>query len=313
MKLYKPKFWDKKNSLYSILLYPLSLIVEFIIYIRKKFVKTLKFKIPIVCVGNIYIGGTGKTPLSILIAKELLEEGKKPAIIRKYYKNHIDEHNLIRNYFNNLILNKNRSEAIYDAQKNDFDIAILDDGFQDYKVQKNLNIICFNQNQLVGNGLIFPSGPLREKLSTLKNAQVVIINGNKDQNFEEKIFNINKNIKIFYSKYKPINIDEFKNKKLLAVAGIGNPNNFFKLLDDNDLNIAKKIIYPDHYSFKKFEILEIINKAEKENYQIIMTEKDYFKISKYKFNKIKYLKVKLEIDNKKELMRRILNVYNKNL
>ena len=313
MKLYKPKFWDKKNSLYSILLYPLSLIVEFIIYIRKKFVKTLKFKIPIVCVGNIYIGGTGKTPLSILIAKELLEEGKKPAIIRKYYKNHIDEHNLIRNYFNNLILNKNRSEAIYDAQKNDFDIAILDDGFQDYKVQKNLNIICFNQNQSVGNGLIFPSGPLREKLSTLKNAQVVIINGNKDQNFEEKIFNINKNIKIFYSKYKPINIDEFKNKKLLAVAGIGNPNNFFKLLDDNDLNIAKKIIYPDHYSFKKFEILEIINKAEKENYQIIMTEKDYFKISKYKFNKIKYLKVKLEIDNKKELMRRILNVYNKNL
>ena len=313
MKLYKPKFWDKKNSLYSILLYPLSLIVEFIIYIRKKFVKTLKFKIPIVCVGNIYIGGTGKTPLSILIAKELLEEGKKPAIIRKYYKNHIDEHNLIRNYFNNLILNKNRSEAIYDAQKNDFDIAILDDGFQDYKVQKNLNIICFNQNQLVGNGLIFPSGPLREKLSTLKNAQVVIINGNKDQNFEEKIFNINKNIKIFYSKYKPINIDEFKNKKLLAVAGIGNPNNFFKLLDDNDLNIAKKIIYPDHYSFKKFEILEIINKAEKENYQIIMTEKYYFKISKYKFNKVKYLKVKLEIDNKKELIRRILNVYNKKL
>ena len=313
MKLYKPKFWDKKNSLYSILLYPLSLIFEFIIYIRKKFVKTLKFKIPIVCVGNIYIGGAGKTPLSILIAKELLEEGKKPAIIRKYYKNHIDEHNLIRNYFNNLILNKNRSEAIYDAQKNDFDIAILDDGFQDYKVQKNLNIICFNQNQLVGNGLIFPSGPLREKLSTLKNAQVVIINGNKDQNFEEKIFNINKNIKIFYSKYKPINIDEFKNKKLLAVAGIGNPNNFFKLLDDNDLNIAKKIIYPDHYSFKKFEILEIINKAEKENYQIIMTEKDYFKISKYKFNKVKYLKVKLEIDNKKELIRRILNVYNKKL
>ena len=74
---------------------------------------------------------------------------------------------------------------------------ILDDGLQDYRINKNLNIVCFNQNQLVGNGLILPSGPLRESLSSLKDVEVVIINGTKNKDFEDKILNINKNLKVF--------------------------------------------------------------------------------------------------------------------
>ena len=168
MIINKPKFWDKKIGLISIFLFPLSLIFIFLIFVKKKITKKRAFKIPIICVGNIYVGGTGKTPTSIFLAKEIEKFGKKVAILRKYYKEHIDEHELIKKNFQNLILNEDRLEGLSDVEKSNFDIVILDDGFQDYRIKKNLNIICFNSNQLIGNGLVMPSGPLRENLSALK-------------------------------------------------------------------------------------------------------------------------------------------------
>ena len=309
IKINKPKFWDRKIGLISILFFPLSLIVIFFTFLKKKITKTRGFKIPVICVGNIYLGGTGKTPTSILLANELSKLGKKPLILRKYYKNHNDEYSLIKNYFKNLIISKNRIEGLKEAEKSNFDIVILDDGLQDYKIKKNLSIVCFNNNQLIGNGMVLPSGPLRENLSILKNVEIVIINGSKNINFENKILNINKKLEIFYSFYKPINLDQFKNKKLLALAAIGNPENFFQLVEKNNLKIFKKKIFPDHYQFSKAEMQNILREAEMENYQVIMTEKDYYKINHYKLKKINYLKVSLEIYNKEKLFKKINSLY----
>ena len=309
IKIDKPKFWDKEIGLISILFFPLTLIVIFFTSLKKKITKTQGFKIPIICVGNIYLGGTGKTPTSILLAKELSKLGKKPLILRKYYKNHNDEYRLIKNYFKNLIISKNRIEGLKDAEKSNFDMVILDDGLQDYKIKKNLNIVCFNSNQLIGNGMVLPSGPLRENLSILKNIEIVIINGKKNINFENKILNINKKLEIFYSFYKPINLDQFKNKKLLALAAIGNPENFFQLVEKNNLKIFKKKIFPDHYQFSKAEMQNILREAEMKNYQVIMTEKDYYKINHYKLKKINYLRVSLEIYNKEKLFKKINSLY----
>ena len=114
------------------------------------------------------MGGTGKTPTAILIANELIKIGKKPAIIRKFYLDQEDEYELIRKYHKHLLVNYKRSEAILQAENKSYDSVILDDGFQDYTIKKDLNIICFNHNQLIGNGMILPSGPLRESLSSLK-------------------------------------------------------------------------------------------------------------------------------------------------
>ena len=309
IKINKPKFWDRKIGLISILFFPLTLIVIFFTSLKKKITKTRGFKIPVICVGNIYLGGTGKTPTSILLANELSKLGKKPLILRKYYKNHNDEYSLIKNYFKNLIISKNRIEGLKEAEKSNFDIVILDDGLQDYKIKKNLSIVCFNNNQLIGNGMVLPSGPLRENLSILKNVEIVIINGSKNINFENKILNINKKLEIFYSFYKPINLDQFKNKKLLALAAIGNPENFFQLVEKNDLKIFKKKIFPDHYQFSKAEMQNILREAEMENYQVIMTEKDYYKINHYKLKKINYLRVSLEIYNKEKLFKKINSLY----
>tara|TARA_Y100000591_G_C21842179_1_gene706368 strand:+ start:1315 stop:2244 length:930 start_codon:yes stop_codon:yes gene_type:complete len=297
MILKKPKFWDDKIGLFSILLLPITLITLILIFIKKKIIQPIQFDIPIICVGNIYLGGTGKTPTSILLAKVLSTQGEKTAILRKFYKNHADEHDLIKTNFKDLILDKNRINGIHKIQKIGYDYIILDDGFQDYKIKKNLNIVCFNSNQQIGNGLIIPSGPLRENLGALKNAQIILINGEKDSKFEEKIFGINKKLKIFYSYYKPLNLSNFKGKKLMAIAAIGNPFNFFELLKKNKLEVEEEKIYPDHYKFSKREIENLTKYAKKNNYKIIMTEKDYFKFKYLSTEKFDYLKVSLQIEN----------------
>ena len=309
MKLFKPKFWKSNKNFFTVLLIPLSLITWIYIILKKTFIQKVKFNIPVICVGNIFIGGTGKTPLSIHIARKLSENGKNPAIVRKYYKSHKDEHKMIISYYNKLILNLNRSKGIYEALEKGYDAVILDDGFQDYKIKKNLSIICFNSNQLIGNGYLFPSGPLRESLGSLRNADILIINGDRSLNFEQKILKIQKDLKIYYSNYKPLNIQEFKNKKLLVISGIGNPENFFKILKDNQMNIQKKMVYPDHYEFTKNEMLKITEYAKKNDFQIVMTEKDYYKIKDFSLENIKYLKVKLEIEKEEEFIKNVMKAY----
>ena len=309
MKLFKPKFWKSNKNFFTLLLIPLSLITWIYIILKKTFIQKVKFNIPVICVGNIFIGGTGKTPLSIHIARKLSENGKNPAIVRKYYKSHIDEHKMILSYYNKLILNLNRSKGIYEALEKGYDAVILDDGFQDYKIKKNLSIICFNSNQLIGNGYLFPSGPLRESLGSLRNANILIINGDKNLDFEQKILKIQKNLKIYYSNYKPLNIQEFKDKRLLVISGIGNPENFFKILKDNQLNVQKKMVYPDHYEFTKNEMLKIVENAKKNDFQIVMTEKDYYKIKDFSLENIKYLRIKLEIEKEEEFIKNVMKAY----
>ena len=107
--------------------------------------------------------------------------------------------------------NIKRKIAIEDAIQNKSDVLILDDGFQDISIKKDISIICFNEKQWIGNGLMIPSGPLREELSALKRVDYVIINGEKNTHIEKKILEKNKSIKIYYIEYKPENISIFKN------------------------------------------------------------------------------------------------------
>ena len=311
VKIFKPKFWDKRKiNFFSLILFPFSLVTLLIIYFKKHFIIKKKFKIPIICVGNIYIGGTGKTPTSILLAQEITKLGFRTAILRKLYKNHYDEYNQIKSSFSNLIVNKNRDKGLAELEINNYDFAILDDGLQDYRIKKDLNIVCFNSNQLIGNGLVIPAGPLRESLNAIVNADLVLINGDKNEQFEKKLLKINRKLKILYSYYKPTNIEEFKNHNLLALAGIANPENFFNLLEKNNLIIREKLIFPDHYKFDKKEIQNIIAKAEKNNLKIVMTEKDFFKVNNFNLDNINYLKVSLEIPNKKDIINEIKKLGN---
>jgi len=241
------------------------------------------------------LGGTGKTPLSLEIVEILKKLNKKTAIVKKNYKENEDEFKLIESKQITLFKNSSRALAIKEAIMNKFDCVVLDDGFQDSSINKNLNIICFNEKQLIGNGMTLPSGPLREPFSSLKECQIVVINGNTNNEFEKKIKNVSNNISIYYSNYLPTNIEKFKDQRLLAFAGIGNPENFFDLLEKNDLKIIKKISFPDHYNYSLKELNELTSFSFKNNLKIITTEKDFFRIEHYKLPQIQYLNVKLVI------------------
>ena len=308
MKFSKPKFWDKKQiSIYSIFLYPLALLLILINLLRNLFIKSNKFSIPIICVGNIYIGGTGKTPLSIKIFSIFKNLNKNPVFIRKKYSAFQDEVDLQRN-FGRVYESKKRNIAIENAIKDKADMAILDDGFQDPSIKKNLSIICFNEKQWIGNGLTIPSGPLREPLSSLKRAEIILINGNKNIEIEKRILNKNKKIKIFYFKYILKNIEEFNNKNIVAFAGIGNPINFFDLLEKNNLKIVDSIGFPDHYYFKNEDLENLINKASNNNAVLLTTEKDYLRINENYSKNINCIKIDVKIENENRFIEEIKKI-----
>ena len=305
MNLKKPKFWDdSKFSFWVILFFPFS-ILYLIISFFFKLKPSKKFGLPIICVGNIYIGGTGKTPLAKEIFQITKSLGKNPAFVKKYYDYLEDEINMLKNVGKIFFSNK-RKDSLEALIKNGYNLAILDDGFQDLSINKNFNIICFNQKQWIGNGFVIPAGPLREKLTALKRADCILINGDRDIKIENQIYSKNKNVIIFYSKYKAIDIDRFKGKKICAFAGIGNPSNFFELLEENNLNLVNTFSYPDHYDYSYTEIENMYKKFN--DCILLTTEKDYYRLQNsltLKNLKIEYLKIKLEINDKNNLIKLI--------
>jgi len=308
MNFFKPKFWDKnKISFFSVLLFPVSLLIKVLSLFKRFLIKTNQSSIPIICVGNIYLGGTGKTPLCIEIFSILKNLNMNPVFVRKKYDSFQDEADL-QKQVGPVYQNKKRIEAVKEALQNKANVVILDDGFQDFSINKNLSIVCFNKKQWVGNGLTIPSGPLRESLSALKRANCVVINGEKNRDIEDKIFSKNKEIKIFYTKYRAKNISEFKNKKVIAFAGIGNPENFFDLLNDNKIDIEEEIKFPDHHEYSEETLENLINKAKENNNILLTTEKDYFRITKNYKKNISFLKIEVEIENRNQFIDQIKKI-----
>ena len=202
--------------------------------------------------------------------------------------------------------NKNRKKAINSLISSSYEVAILDDGFQDFSIKKDLSILCFNSKQLIGNGFIIPSGPLRESLASIKRADCIVINGDKNSEFENKIKKVNKNIKIFYSIYKIKNPNNFKNKKVVAFAGIGNPSNFFNLLKENNINVKKTFSFPDHHNYSDKDYNYLL-KLKEQDVLLVTTEKDYSRLNDKMKKSFEYIEIDLEIENKSEFINLIKN------
>ena len=305
MKLIKPKFWKTKNFI-SLILYPLSA-VTFLINFLKKFSIKKTFEIKTICIGNIFIGGTGKTSLAIEI-NELLRNKFRTVFIKKNYKNQIDEINLLNNK-GKIISSSNREDALLAASKKKYQVAILDDGLQQKNINYNLRIACFNSEYGLGNEFTLPAGPLRENLSVIKNYDLIFLNGEKNnKKILSKFKSINKDLKIFEGKYKPLNLNKFNlKKKYLMFCGIGNPHEFEQTLIKYKFNVSKKIIFPDHHKFSNIDLKKLNYNASRDNLTLITTEKDFFRLNKAQRKNIKFLKIKLEIKNKEKLKKILIS------
>ncbi len=308
MNLKKPKFWDnKKPNLNAYLLYPIAF---FINAVRKLFPKPIKkkFKIKTICVGNIYLGGTGKTSLSIKLNKLLNERNIKSCFIKKNYKNQIDEQKLLKKN-GKLFLSSKRIEALEQAESQNYDIAILDDGLQDKTIDYDLSFVCFNNINWLGNGMTIPAGPLRENINEIKNYNHIFLNGNLENidYLKKEIHKFSSNLNIHLGKYEPINLNEFnKNKKYLVFSGIGNHQTFVSMIKKNGLEVLKDLEFPDHYSYTKKDIDEILTNADNLNCEIITTEKDFLRLNNYNVNEIKIMKTELKIIDEDKLIRSII-------
>ncbi len=308
MNLKKPKFWDyERPNIYAYLLLPIAFLLKIVHSLGIKF-KNKKTKIKTICVGNIYLGGTGKTSLSIKINEILRKKKIKSCFVKKFYKNQIDEQKLLANN-GKLFVSSKRRDAIKQAESEKYEVAILDDGLQDYSINYHISFVCFNNINWIGNGLTIPAGPLRESLNNIKKYQHVFLNGNLEnlENLKEKIYKIKPNIHIHIGKYEPTNLNEFNKKdKYLVFSGIGNHKTFISMLKEHNLNIQKDMEFPDHYKYKFNEINQILDQANNLNYKIITTEKDYLRLDYNQRHKIKFVKSSLKIINEEKLINTII-------
>ncbi|MDA8867098.1 tetraacyldisaccharide 4'-kinase [Candidatus Pelagibacter sp.] len=305
MKLKKPSFWDlTRPNFLSYLLIPFSLPIILKNFLFQFLKKNKSSNIKTICVGNIYLGGTGKTPLTIKISQILKDKGIKVATIKKNYSNQKDEQLLLKQK-TSLIITDSRKDAITKGVNEKYDILVFDDGLQDKKIDFDIKLVCFKSKIWIGNGQLIPAGPMREKISSLKRFDAVFLNGSSDnfEKIEKQIKSINLDIKIFKTFYKILNIEIYNlDSKYLIFSGIGDPSSFKDILVENKFNVVKEIIFPDHYEYSLDDLEKIQYIAKNENLKIMTTEKDYMKIpSKFK-KEIKFLTIDLIIQNEKKLI-----------
>ena len=312
MNFKKPKFWDyKKPSFISYLLLPISFLLRLLNSLKSKLTSATKFsEIKTICVGNIYLGGTGKTSLTLKINDILKDKNIKSCFIKKHYEDQIDEQKILENS-GKLFKATKREIAIKHAINEGYEVAILDDGLQDFSINYDLCIVCFNNLNWIGNGLTIPSGPLRENINNLKKYKHIFLNGNLEnlENIKRDILKINSEINIYIGKYIPENIKEFNIKdRYLAFSGIGNHRTFISMLKSYDLNIVKDIEFPDHYKYSKNDIEKIILDSKNQGYKIITTEKDFLRLQPKNYKEINFIKSKLEIQNEAEFLQSLTKI-----
>jgi len=304
--------WYKK-SLWLYLLYPFSFIFSYLTSRRRrKYIKNKKISykadIPIVVVGNLTIGGTGKTPLVKYIANELADRGYKPGIVSRGYGGKFketlqvtnetsvnetgDEAQILSKLNFPFYIDKNRVRAIKKLIKDhDCDVVISDDGLQHYKMGRHIEIAVIDGKRRFGNNLTFPAGPLRESKNRLNSVDFIVNNSGPTEE-GEFLMNISPTKFVHLKSGKSYSVDKWPmHKQIHAVAGLGNPGRFFDLLDKLGFDSIRHP-FPDHHNFSSSDIFYL------DHLPIVMTEKDASKCKDFDNNKIWYLTIDADVTNK---------------
>lgn len=342
-------------KLMNIFLWPISFLWESIYKIRRFFFdygifhqKT--FQVPIISIGNLTFGGTGKTPFTIWLSQYLAKRGRKVMILTRGYKGDLEKSSgilkksrkmgfnaaefgdeailLARKTSNStVVVGKNRSRNLdHYFHEEQPDVVILDDGHQHLKLERNLNIVLFDCLLPMERYKVAPLGYLREGLSALKDADLIIL-GRADQASEEKINDLRKmvryhakrHIPFAHMRYRPVNLcdchhnpmmnlEDLKNKKVICIAAIASPQSFFRLIEKAGAEIINRVTYPDHHYYKPEELEELIAEAKKEDAYIVTTEKDIVKIRRIINDlRVLYLDIQVEFTKGKENIEKLVD------
>ena len=316
---------DRDNLLDVVLyavLYLLSLIYGFVVFAKNRL---YDFKVlsvyaspkKIISIGNISWGGSGKTSIVSCLYKNLSLRFRTASITKGYAR---DEFMMLKDEIGVVFDAKDRVSLIKRIEK-DFDIFILDDGFQYRRLKRDLDIVVLTHREFAGRRELIPAYILREPISSLKRAGIIIINyWHKVDDIDKakkEALSVNPNAKIYLADYaykrfldrdrKSVGLDYFKGIKAGVLTAIGYPEGFIDILSGLNINIGKKIIYPDHYNFNTKDVNSIEKSFKKEGINdIIITYKDFYHLN-LKEAKLNYfiMEVELKIEGERDFLREV--------
>lgn len=300
MKIIEPKFWwnDNPSILIKLMSLPFGILLKILIFLRNKLLKKIFLPKPVICVGNFVVGGQGKTPFVRYLRSVLEDVDKKTVVISNGYGGKMKSPKIITEIDKSIdcgdeallhakdgitVVSKNRVDALEVLDKSHFDLILLDDGFQDPSIHKDLNIVIVDTSKGIGNNLLIPFGPMRESLDfALKKTDIVILINSINQN-HQSIINVLKIWKglVLNAEYETY-IDEDINEEIIAFSGISNPDKFTYGLKSIGAKVNKHFIFSDHENISEDDAKEIFEYSKFKNLRIVTTEKDLVKLKESK-------------------------------
>lgn len=300
MKIIEPKFWwnDNPSILIKLISLPFGILLKILIFLRNKLLKKIFLPKPVICIGNFVVGGQGKTPFVRYLRSVLEDVDKKTVVISNGYGGKMKSPKIITEIDKSIdcgdeallhakdgitVVSKNRVDALEVLDKSHFDLILLDDGFQDPSIHKDLNIVIVDTSKGIGNNLLIPFGPMRESLDfALKKTDIVILINSINQN-HQSINNVLKIWKglVLNAEYETY-IDEDINEEIIAFSGISNPDKFTYGLKSIGARVNKHFIFSDHENISEDDAKEIFEYSKFKNLRIVTTEKDLIKLKESK-------------------------------
>lgn len=322
----EPAFWwepaSAQLSWRSLLLRPVGAIYGFISG-RRMMREGVRAKVPVICVGNFQIGGAGKTPTVIALLNLLERLGQTPCVLSRGYGGSLagpvrveperhragevgDEPLLIARHAP-VVVSRDRVAGAEAAASAGASVIVMDDGFQNPSLTKDLSIIVIDAGRGVGNGAVFPAGPLRAPLSIqMPRADVLLVIG-EGQAVDAITSEFRKSGRnVFQARIvpNPDAVAGLASKRVLAFAGIGDPARFFRTLRAAGIDVASTRAFADHHSFTQAEIDNLAEEAQRNGLALVTTEKDMMRLTHLDdavTRRIATLPIALEIDNSEAL------------
>lgn len=311
-----PDFWDRDDVRARIAraaLAPFGALYSATVQWKSKHAVPYRARVPVICVGNISSGGTGKTPIAISIAERLAEHGRHPAFLSRGYGGRLqgpvlvsdklsaaevgDEPLLLARAAPTVVACDRRAGAEY-AEAMGYDVIVMDDGHQNFSLAKDVSIVVVDGEKGFGNGRVLPAGPLRETIDNgLIRADAVILMGDGDPDL--RTFGG----PVLRARLEPPATVSFEGRRMLAFAGIGRPEKFFKTLQHLGADLAGMIAFPDHHPYSADEIAHLKIQAQDQKAQLITTEKDFVRVAQLDRDGVAVLPVRAVIEPKDALDR----------
>ena len=305
-----PKFWSTQNRISGVLT-PLAFLWKIAAQTRQSLLTPWRSSVPVICVGNIVVGGAGKTPLAIALAKYLISQNYTPHFLTRGYGGseygplYVDPQQHIAQQVGDEALmlaavaptwvSKNRATGAKRAIAQAADVLIMDDGFQNTSLYKNISLLAVDGGYGFGNKRVMPAGPLREGLvDGLSRADMAIVTGADETDVIHRIQSYCPAYTAFLSPQPNVAVD---GKSVFAFAGIGRPEKFYATLRNIGCNVKGTKNFPDHHRFTSDQIMWICDRATELDAVPVTTEKDYVRLPDDVKSKIEFLQISLEWDD----------------